>query len=119
MANPNACADPTALEGYHQFTSEEGEPYGSFEVFWLNSPELDSQKYARSQTDPDCGPQEPGWYWWACFPGCLPEGDPTGPFETSVAAYSDAQGEAADFNKSIEERAPEDENLWKPNFQNE
>ena len=27
-------------------------------------------------------PSEAGWYYWFCFPGCLPEGDPWGPFET-------------------------------------
>ncbi len=32
-----------------------------------------------------------GWYWWACFPGCLPEGDPNGPFETEADALADAQ----------------------------
>jgi hypothetical protein len=90
MANPNA------LAGFHQFQPFEGEPYGSFEVFWLNSTEFDSQKYARSQTDPDCGPLKEGWYWWPCFPGCLPDAEePTGPFETSVEAYSDAQSTEA------------------------
>jgi hypothetical protein len=24
---------------------------------------------------------EPGWYWWPCFPGCMPGGDASGPFE--------------------------------------
>ena len=32
----------------------------------------------------------PGWYWWACFPGCLPEGDAFGPFPTGYRAYRDA-----------------------------
>lgn len=31
------------------------------------------------------------WYWWACFPGCLPDGEPNGPFETEEAALADAQ----------------------------
>ncbi len=31
-----------------------------------------------------------GWYWWACFPGCLPEGDAFGPFPTGYRAYRDA-----------------------------
>jgi hypothetical protein len=31
-----------------------------------------------------------GWCWWACQPGCLPEGPPIGPFATSYAAYRDA-----------------------------
>lgn len=32
-----------------------------------------------------------GWYWWACFQGCLPDGDPIGPFETEQEAIDDAQ----------------------------
>ncbi len=32
-----------------------------------------------------------GWYWWACFPGCLPDGDPSGPFPTEALALADAQ----------------------------
>ena len=33
----------------------------------------------------------PGWYWWSCFPGCLPDGDPIGPFATEAEALADAQ----------------------------
>jgi hypothetical protein len=32
----------------------------------------------------------PGWYWWACYPGCLPNGDAFGPFPTSFRALKDA-----------------------------
>jgi len=32
-----------------------------------------------------------GWYWWSCFPGCLPDGDPNGPFATEAEAIADAQ----------------------------
>lgn len=32
------------------------------------------------------GPIAPGWYWWACWPGCLSDGDPVGPFETEQMA---------------------------------
>ena len=32
-----------------------------------------------------------GWYWWSCFPGCLPNGDPSGPYATEQAAIDDAQ----------------------------
>ena len=32
-----------------------------------------------------------GWYYWACFPGCLPDGEPIGPFETEDDAILDAQ----------------------------
>lgn len=34
----------------------------------------------------------PGWYWWACFPGCLPDGPPCGPFDSEEDAADDAQG---------------------------
>lgn len=31
-----------------------------------------------------------GWYWWSCSPGCLPDGDAVGPFETEAEALADA-----------------------------
>jgi len=30
-----------------------------------------------------------GWFWWSCRRGFLPDGQPTGPFGTSYAAYRD------------------------------
>ena len=36
---------------------------------------------------------EAGWYWWSCFPGCLPDGEPNGPFTTEAEAVADAQGD--------------------------
>jgi len=39
---------------------------------------------------------EPGWYWWSCFPGCLPDSDPIGPFATEAEALADAQEGAED-----------------------
>ena len=33
---------------------------------------------------------EVGWYWWACFPGGMPPGEPYGPFKTEAAAVADA-----------------------------
>ena len=56
---------------YHNFIDEEGNSFGSFEVF----------------------EDSPGFYWWPCFPGCLPdtEDDPTGPFTSYDAAFQDAQ----------------------------
>lgn len=38
----------------------------------------------------DCTPLE-GWYYWACFPGCMPDSDPVGPFATEAEALADAQ----------------------------
>lgn len=54
---------------YHQFINEDGEPYGSFETIETADGE---------------------WFWQACFPGCLPDGDPVGPFITEIDAIADA-----------------------------
>lgn len=67
------------MEGrmYHQFKDEDGNEFGSFETFY------------KEQND---GEGKRGWYWWACFPGCLPDGEPTGPFKSEDEAIRDAQG---------------------------
>lgn len=36
--------------------------------------------------DEEGEPLEPGWYYQFCFPGCLPESDPVGPYETEEKA---------------------------------
>lgn len=55
--------------GYHAFR------IGTFEVFHVD-------KKTEELT--------PGWYWWPCLPGCLPDGEANGPFTSSTAAYRDA-----------------------------
>ena len=32
-----------------------------------------------------------GWYWQACFPGCLPDSEPVGPFDSYAEAWADAR----------------------------
>jgi len=57
-------------KGYHSFHAEESqEKYGSFEIYFL---------------------PKSGWYWHACFAGCLPDGEPSGPFAYSQQAHQDA-----------------------------
>jgi hypothetical protein len=34
----------------------------------------------------------PGWHWWSCRRGFLPDRQPTGPFPTSYAAYRNMLG---------------------------
>jgi hypothetical protein len=64
---------------YYQFKDEStGIGYGSCEV-WFTCGSTDIG-----------GDLEPGWYWQACFPGCLPDGEPEGPFSTEDAALADA-----------------------------
>jgi hypothetical protein len=35
-----------------------------------------------------------GYYYWYCFPGCLPDSDPIGPFDTEADALADARRNA-------------------------
>ena len=37
-----------------------------------------------------------GWFWWTCFPGCLPDSEPFGPFTSEQAAIDDAQKSASE-----------------------
>lgn len=32
-----------------------------------------------------------GFYYWFCFPGCMPDSEPMGPFETKAEALADAR----------------------------
>jgi hypothetical protein len=83
---------------YHSFIDENGSKYGSFEVFEVNqSNVLDFAidqfgKTYYGSVDTDLKPSEiTGHYWQSCFPGCLPDSDPIGPFTTESEAISDAQ----------------------------
>lgn len=35
--------------------------------------------------------QPEGWFYWFCFPGCLPDSDMIGPFDSAEEALADAQ----------------------------
>jgi hypothetical protein len=34
-----------------------------------------------------------GWYYWYCFPGCMPDSNPFGPYPTEAEALHAAQHE--------------------------
>ncbi len=59
---------------FHQLVDEAGQTYGSFAVEFIAA-------------DPFL---EAGWYWTACFPGCLNDSDPVGPFKSEEDAMRDA-----------------------------
>ena len=65
-SDPSRESDPHALPDVEVF---QGSDYGDLE--------LEADK----------------WYWWACLPGCLPDSDPNGPFESEEAALVDAKGD--------------------------
>lgn len=76
---------------------ETQEPHGSFEIFWHDG--TGEPGSARSDDEEDFEPQPAGWYWWACFPGCMPDGEPSGPFATSRDALQDADEWHPEFDE--------------------
>lgn len=64
--------------------SRESDPYAlpDIEVFYFDG---------EHQVGDCWGVNPAGFYWWACFPGCMPDGDPIGPFDTEAEALADAQ----------------------------
>lgn len=81
------------MSRYLAFVDDEDDSeFGSFEVFH-RSPACPAhggfEKNARGSCH-DCAMLS-GWYWWACQPGCLPDGDAEGPFETEDEAIMNAR----------------------------
>jgi len=37
-----------------------------------------------------------GWFYWFCFPGCMPEGPAMGPYKTQAAALKAARAEVSE-----------------------
>ena len=72
-SNPKRASDPYALP--------------DIEVFELTKAEARERNSGMDVEDR----YEPGWYWHSCFPGCLPDGDPMGPFATEDEALADAR----------------------------
>lgn len=77
-SDPSRKADPHALPDVEIFYDD------------ADIPEWGGQ--ARNY-DVNGEPVKPGWYYWFCFPGCLPDSDPIGPFESADAARQAAQEE--------------------------
>ena len=63
-----------------------------YDVDWINGRAIEVF-YANEELARAFG-SSPGWYWWACYPGCLPYSDAFGPFTTSDRALKDATGAA-------------------------
>ena len=76
--------------------SRETDPYSlpNIEVFYMDA---EDAAESLAQDDPFAEQSETianelaGWYWWPCFPGCLPDNNPIGPFATEQEAIDDAQ----------------------------
>lgn len=77
-SDPKRAKDPHALP--------------DIEVFKVSELECNYNKENLDHAD-EYTIKEPGWYWWACFPGCLPDGDASGPYAYEFEAWADAVSE--------------------------
>ena len=80
---------------YHSFIDENGNEYGSFEVFKpepfeTNTITLTTQPMIDLFGETLPAKYKSGYYWQSCFPGCLPDSDPVGPFDSEAEAINDA-----------------------------
>ena len=74
-SNPKRANDPHALP--------------DVEIFYVTQKQ--AQDARDESVDGDEYLTESGWYHWFCFPGCLPDSDPVGPFATEAETLADAQ----------------------------
>lgn len=80
---------------YYRFTDHNGNTYGSFEVFRITRQNRKSWGDGSGFWENEIGERSLilcGFYWQACSPGCLPDGDPMGPFRSESAAIRNAMG---------------------------
>ena len=61
----------------------------NIEVFYLSQDEIDDLSRDSEETEL----HEQGWYFWSCFPGCLPDSDPAGPYASEQLAIDAAREE--------------------------
>lgn len=58
----------------------------NLEIFYENDPNI-----LKEWSEQNEEPPAPGYYFWFCFPGCLPDSEPIGPYETENEAYEAAK----------------------------
>ena len=71
----------------------EGAHGGCFEIFYADLSDcidLGRSEVVTATPEDERTNYQPGWYWWACFPGCLPDGDAIGPFNSEELAAANA-----------------------------
>lgn len=88
-SDPDRATDPWSLPDVEVFFIGRSDVTPD-SVFWPEDetdldPDEDIDRYSDIQLEFE------GWYWWSCFPGCLPDSEPFGPFETEAEALADAQ----------------------------
>lgn len=82
------------MSQHYSDPTRENDPYAlpDLETFCLSRAMI----AADGMVDEDGEALEPGWYYWYCFPGCMPESEPVGPFDSEAAALAYARESCSD-----------------------
>jgi hypothetical protein len=97
-SNPKRASDPHSLPDIEVFHHE----HAKRELCALNAGHK-SELYGECITDDEGDCLGTGWYWQSCLPGCLPDSEPMGPFDTYEQALADAREGIEDENEDGEE----------------
>ena len=101
-SDPRREDDPHALpdvEVFHAPDAEQCDRCGAIQLDGLtggNTDACDCRSVYGVEPDETQREHVPGWYWWTCLPGCLPDSEPNGPFKTEAEALADAQADSDD-----------------------
>ena len=94
-SNPQRASDAYSLPDVETFTARYGDcPYCSSTVIEDGSGQFHCEMCEGVRRVSGVVPAEinTGWFYWFCFPGCMPEGDPSGPYASeaeAVEAFTD------------------------------
>lgn len=76
---PERASDKWSLPDVETFYHD----HGKRELCWMKEDCISDDE------EGDC--RGTGWYWRTCLPGCMPDSDPFGPFDTEEEALEDAR----------------------------
>lgn len=99
-SNPDREDDDYALPDVETFYMSAEDFLNADDNTWMFDAMSDRAEAVASPNDDtvdsavrDAAQQMQGWYYWYCFPGCLPDSEPTGPFKSEDEAIKDARSQ--------------------------
>lgn len=93
-SDPSRESDDYSLPNVETFRARYGDcPFCTSTVVEDGSGQFHCEECHDGRTSQGVTPAEinTGWFYWYCFPGCLPEGEPMGPYKTERAAVKAAR----------------------------
>ena len=93
------------MSQHYSDPTREEDPYAlpNVEVFYMDAEDFSdadadswmAERLTAEEYSPTACKDLEGWYYWLCFPGCLPDSEPYGPYATEEDALAAAQEDNA------------------------